>query len=276
VRNVAPAAVFQRSIATAANRLSSHRRALAFAAPCAALIAAAAALTPLADADNTRPRTLGDAKGHTPRPLCPQQPSERQNPTSITRPCFVTGSITGFQLKANGEHHVTRAPSGGKIVAWAIWLGHPNKLERNAFGARSFFGTKRFGKEATARIGVITSKKHGTYKLLRQTPAMKLDQAFGEFHYITLDAPLKIKKGQIVALTTQTWIPALVSEPFAKQSSWRSSAGRKKCIKPGQPPDLRRRRAIDARPQTKIGSTRSYGCIYTDRLLYWAYYVPGR
>jgi hypothetical protein len=36
----------------------------------------------------------------------------------------------------------------------------------------------------------------------------------------------------------------------------------------------RRARAIAARPQTKIGSSRSYGCIYTDRLLYWAYYVP--
>lgn len=261
-------------MAQEANTLKSpRRRAIAFAAACAAL-AAAAALAPLADAGNTKPKPLGRAKGHTPGPLCPQRPSERQNPSTVTRPCRVVGSVTGFQLKANGAHHITRAPSSGQIVAWSVWLAKPNKLERNAFGAASFFGTKSFGKEATARIGVIAPKKRGTYKLLRQSPTVKLDQSFGELHYVTLNAPLRIKKGQIVALTTQTWVPALASQPYAKQSSWRASVGKKKCLRPGQPPNVQRQRAIAARPQTKVGSQRSYGCIYTDRLLYWAYYVP--
>src|ERR671937_1078477 len=101
-RNEPPAAVFQLGMAPAADRLARHRRrAIASAAACAALIGGGAALGASAEAKNTKPRTLGEAKGHTPRPLCPQQPPERQNPTTITRPCFVTGSITGFQLKAN-------------------------------------------------------------------------------------------------------------------------------------------------------------------------------
>src|SRR5690242_13970857 len=90
-------------------------RATAFAVLCAVLIAAAAAI-PSASATKVKP--IGKAKGHTPKPLCPQKPPESQNPPSVKRPCFVTGSVTGFQLKANGEHHITKATQSGKIVSW--------------------------------------------------------------------------------------------------------------------------------------------------------------
>lgn len=246
--------------------------AAAFASLCAATLALVAALAPLADAGNTKPKQLG-MTGHRPRPLCPQRPPESQNPTTVTRPCIVTGSVTGFQLKANGQHHVMRAPSRGRIVAWAIDLGKPNKTERNAFGAKDFFGTKAYGKEATARIAILKPKKHGTYKLLRESPTVKLDQAFGELHYITLNRPLKIKKGQIVGLTTPTWVPALTTNQFVDNSTWRASRKKGKCS--GKTPEETRRLAIAARPQTRIGSTRQYGCIFTDTLLYWAFYVPG-
>jgi hypothetical protein len=249
-----------------------RRSAGAFALLCAGAIAAAAALAPLADAGNTKPKRLG-MKGHVPRPLCPQRPPESQHPATVTRPCIVTGSVTGFQLKANGQHHVMRAPTAGKIVSWAIDLGRPNETERNAFGAQDFFGTKAFGKHAVARIAILKPRKHGTYKLLRVSPNVKLDQAFGELHFVTLERPLKIKKGQIVALTTPTWVPALVTNQFVQNSTWRASRKKGKCS--GKTPEQTRRLAIEARPQTKIGSTRQYGCIFTDTLLYWAFYVPG-
>jgi hypothetical protein len=255
-------------MATRTHTRSRRRGAAAFAL-CACLLGGAGALAPLADAGhakgNTNPHVLGKTK-HTPRALCPQQPSESQNPTIIKRPCFVIGSVTGFELKADGERHVMRAPTNGTIVAWAVQLAKPNKLERNAFGAQNFFGTKRFGKEATGRIGILAPRKKGTYKLVRQSPTVKLNQSFGEFHYVTLDTPLKIKKGELVALTTQTWIPVLTTAQYAPQSTWRASRNAKKCNG--------KRNAINAAPQTKVGSIRSYGCIFTARLLYWAYYVP--
>jgi hypothetical protein len=244
-----------------------RRRALIFALLCAGLLGAAA-VVPFADAGK-KAATIGKTK-HTPKPLCPAKPPENKPAAGTKKSCSVVGSVTGFQLKADGTPHLMRAPKGGKIVAWAVNISKPNKIERNAFGGLNFFGTKKFGKEATARIGVITPKKKGKYKLLRQSPTVKLDQAFGEFHYITLNKPLKIKKGQIVALTVPTWIPALGS-PNDKSGSWRASTGAKKCVRGNNA----RQRAIDARPQTKVGSSRSYGCIYNARLLYWAYYVPG-
>lgn len=241
------------------SRRRRRRPAAAFALLCAASIAAAV-LAPLAGAGNVKPKRLG-MSGNIPRPLCPKN-------------CIVTGSVTGFQLKANGQHHVTRAPSGGKIVSWAIDLGTPNKTQRKAFGAKDFFGTKAYGQETTARIAILKARKHGTYKLVRESPTVKLDQAFGERHYITLKRPLRIRKGQIVALTTPTWVPALTTNQFVQGSTWRASRKKGKCR--GNTIDETRRLAIAARPQTKLGSTRQYGCIYTDTLLYWAYYVPGR
>jgi hypothetical protein len=253
-----------------ASRKESPRRgrALAFAGVCAALVAAAA-LAPFASAGK-KASVLGHTK-NAPKPLCPAKPPENKPNQGTKRACSVVGSVTGFQLKANGVRHLTRAPKTGKIVAWAVDISKPNKIERNAFGALNFFGTKKFGKEATGRIGVITPKKKGKYKLLRQSPTAKLDQAFGELHYITLNKPLKIKKGQIVALTVPTWIPAL-GAANDKTTSWRASTGAKKCVRGNNA----RQRAIDARPQTKVGSSRSYGCIYNARLLYWAYYVPSK
>jgi hypothetical protein len=235
-----------------------RRSARLFAALCAGAIAAAA-LAPLADAGNKKAKQIGFS-GKPPSPLCPKN-------------CIVTGSVTGFQLKALGQHHVMRAPTGGKVVAWAIDLGSPNKMQRNAFGSQNFFGTKAFGKSITGRIGILKPRRGGRYKLVRESPIVKLDQAFGEFHYVTLKRPLKIKKGQIAALTTPTWLPALVTSDFVNGSTWRASRRKGKCS--GNTISQTRRLAVNARPQMKVGSTRQYGCIYTDTLLYWAYYVPG-
>ena len=242
------------------------RRAFTFAAVCACLSAAAVALVPLADAGNQKAKVLGDVK-HNPKPLCPQKPPENQNPAVVKRPCFVIGSVTGFELKAEGEHHVMRATQSGKLVAWAVKLGKPNKTERNTFGSPKFFGTKQYGKEPTGRISVLAAKKKGTYKLVRQSPTVQLGQATGELHYITLNKPLKIKKGQILGITTQTWLPSLVTTQYSPHSSWRASRAPKKCGN---------NQALKARPQTKVGSVRDYGCIFTARLMYWGYYVPGK
>ncbi len=248
------------------NRRRPRRGTLAFAALCAGVVAVAAA-APFADAGgNVKPMVLGEVQ-HNPKPLCPQKPPESQNPPVVKRPCFVIGSVTGFELKADGKRHVMRAPQTGKLVAWAVKLGKPNKTERNTFGSPDFFGNKQYGKEPTARISVLVPKKKGTYKLVRQSPTVQLGQATGEMHYITLNTPLKIKKGQILGLTTPTWVPALATTEFAPHSSWRASRGAKKCGN-GQ--------ALKARPQTKIGSVRDYGCIFTARLMYWGYYVPGK
>ena len=250
--------------------------ALGFAALCAGVVAVGISAAP-AGAGRQTATTIGQTK-HTPGPLCPQKPSETRKPpptsSEIRHGCQVVGSVTGFQIKADGRRHAFRAHENGRIVAWAVSVGKTNRYEEKAFGDTSFFGTKGLGGHPTARLAILKKKDGPHYKLLRQSAVVDLSSAQGHKQYITLDKPLKIKKGLIVALTTQTWAPVLAnSSAIAKNNSWRASRHSGKCA--GNNDQQTRALAIAARPQTKIKSTRQYGCIYTDRLLYWAYYSPG-
>jgi hypothetical protein len=221
--------------------------------------------------------TIGHTK-HTPNPLCPQKPSEKyiqhHQGTPVKHGCAVIGSVTGFQIKADGHRHAFRVHQAGRIVAWAIDLAKTNGYENKAFGDTSFFGTKGLGGHPTARLAILKKKDGPHYKLLRQSETVDLKPDQGHKEFITLKHPLRVKKGLIVALTTQTWAPALASGTnVSKNNSWRASRHSGKCS--GNNPDQTRALAIAAKPQTKIKSVRQYGCTYTDRLLYWAYYVPG-
>src|SRR5690242_20551812 len=88
-----------------ASRKESPRRgrALAFAGVCAALVAAAA-LAPFASAGK-KASVLGHTK-NAPKPLCPAKPPENKPNQGTKRACSVVGSVTGFQLKANGVRHL--------------------------------------------------------------------------------------------------------------------------------------------------------------------------
>ena len=85
---------------------------------------------------------------------------------------------------------------------------------------------------------------------------------------ITLERPLPIKKGEIVGLSSLTWIPML--RPHKKgdgKAAWRTNLKKGDCNDQG---------IIAGKPQKKVGSVREYGCQFSDRLFYKAYFVPRR
>jgi hypothetical protein len=222
---------------------------LAFAALCAATVALATG--PLAGAAQVK--TLGQTD-HTPGPDCPKNP------------CNAVGKMTGFQLEANGEKQPYKAHKDGKVVAWAIRLSKPNKQQRNFFG--NFYKNDKYGTTPTARIAVITRTKKQNYKLRGQGPVSKLSSDLGGRQLFTLNKPLRIRKGDELAITVPTWASAFATGLAAQKNRWRSSRAPGKC---NRDTDIQA-----GRPQTKVGSTRTYGCDYnTARLLYWGYYVPG-
>jgi len=245
---------------------------LAFAGILVMLVALGAGL---ASGKPTQARTLGGTK-HSPEPLCPQRPGENTKPPptpdQIKHQCQVVGSVTGFQQMAAGHRHRFVMPKTGKIVAWAVDVANPNHFEEKAFGSRDFFGTKALGGDPTARLAVLKKKPHSHYKLVRQSETVDLQSSQGSKQYITLQKPLKAKKGAVIGITFQTWAPILAfNSKVAKHNSWRASRKSGKCQSSNA--DENRRLAINAKPQTKTGSIRQYGCSYDGRLLYWAYYV---
>jgi hypothetical protein len=250
---------------------SARRRAayaLAFAALCAALVTAAVAIP---SAGASRAKVIGHTK-HTPNPSCPNRKSDGAK-------CNVIGRVTGFMTVADGKKQPFRVAQDGKLVAWAVDLGRPT--DKNSLNQRTYFGTlfenKEFGKKPTGRIAVIKHKKGREYKLLRQSPVVELGKLYGRKEIITLDKPLTVRKGNIVAFTSPTWTPNFTAIHLSsKGNKWRGSRKQGHCEPKDPTSDTSKRRfARKSHAHQNVGTTRDYECLYTGgRILYWAYYTP--
>ncbi len=197
-------------------------------------------------------KTLGKTE-RTPEPSCPQTP------------CEAVGSVTGFQMVADGDRGLFKARENGWIVGWAIDLSEPKKSQHDFFA--DFYQSSTFGMIPTARISVIKRRDERNYKLKAQSPVVTLGSVLGSRQTFTLSNPLKIRKGEFLALTIPTWAPSFSVSLSGSNNVWRSSRAAGSCsgtdnIKAGK-------------AQQKVHSVRSYGCDYTTaRLLYWGYYTP--
>lgn len=197
-------------------------------------------------------KTLGATK-RTPSPSCPRNP------------CEAVGSVTGLQLKADGKRGLFKARESGMLVSWAIKLSRPKAEQRTFFG--DFYENSEFGSRPTARIAVLRRDEKRKYTLRRQGPVVDLGSAYNTRQVFTLSDPLRINRGEFLALTIPTWAPAFAVGLNRKGNRWRASRGKKKCQGAG---NIRA-----GNPHQKVGSTRNYGCDYkTARLLYWGHYVP--
>jgi hypothetical protein len=192
-----------------------------------------------------------------PDPSCPEN--------TRMDPCQAIGSVSGFQLRTDQETLPYRVPFGrARIVAWSITLSQPTPNQRN------FFNTL-FGPPPEARIGILKRVPRSTpprYRLLRQSPIRVLSAFLGKTVRFRLRRPLPVRRGNIVALTVPTWVPAFAAN-VDRENAWRASRRRGKCA--GQ---VNQRQG---RPQQVVRTRRTYGCRYQgSRLLYTATVVQGR
>jgi len=245
-------------------------RAVAAAAAVLALVVAASAFAARAD-------KLGKTK-RTPQPNCPGAD------------CEVNGQVTGFQRSVDGEKGLFRARQNGRIVAWGVDLSKPSKEQRDFFGELS--KTNAFGEKPTAGISILSRAGNGRYRLVRKSPIVAMNNYYGESPIISLRDPLRIEKGQVVALTTISWLPNFASNTrdrkISRENAWLGSRTHKDFPRPSGggkkacaiPPNVPGDRAAEyffkhSSPQKKVGSERKYGCEYNRaRLMYYAYLVP--
>lgn len=175
-------------------------------------------------------------------------------PSCPATPCLAVSRTTGFQVKVGSASNILSAPRAGTIVAWTITLGKPNTTQIKYFDANE-------GGIASAGIAILRPQKKPnlTYKLISQSPLVKLEPYFGKTAQFPLETTLPVKKGDVIALTVPTWAPALALG-FANTTSWRGSRPRASCSPtPTQT------------SQTTIGSDVQYFCLYrTARLTYSA------
>jgi hypothetical protein len=170
-------------------------------------------------------------------------------------------------MMADGVRPLFKAREDGFLVGWAIDLSRPKDSETNFFG--DFYQSDAFGMTPTARIAVIKRKDERNYKLKAQSPVVGLNSVLGTKQTFTLTDPLKIRKGEFLALTIPTWAPSFAVGLSQQANLWRSSRVDGQCgaTDPNQ--------IKNGKPQQKVGSTRSYGCDYKGaRLMYWGFYTP--
>ncbi len=196
-----------------------------------------------ADAAKSRTTVLGAATTMQ-DPLCPEN-------------CQVIPTVSGIQKLLPTGKSPYRATGNGKITAWKLWLGKPDRKDRKALN-------DRFGKPPQAAITVLkpVKTKRGTkFKLRSKSPVEGLNRELGGVATFRLEKPLRIRTGNYVALSVPTWAPAF-ADGLGSRYAWRASRQPGKCG-PG---------SIDqARSQLKVGSTRLYACNFkSSRLLFTA------
>ncbi len=196
-----------------------------------------------ADAAKSKSTVLGGATTMQ-DPLCPEN-------------CQVIPTVNGIQKSLPTGSSPYRATANGKITAWKLWLGKPNASDRAALNAR-------FGSPPQAAITVLQRVKtsNGTkFRLQRKSPVEGLNRELGGIATFKLKQPIRIKKGQFVALAVPTWAPAF-ADSLGSRYAWRGSRQPKKCG-PG---------SIDqSSSQLKVGSKRFYACNFKgSRILFTA------
>ncbi len=175
---------------------------------------------------------------------------------SCPEKCQAVGQVSGYQLRQGSTVNPFRAPGRGKITAFSITLGTPTEKQR------SFF-TSTFGGPPKARISVLRRGSRRKHRLTGHSPVFNLAPYLGSTHTFTLERPLTVKEGYVVALTVPTWAPAF-AVGLSREDGWRSSRDLRQCA------DVRQQSA-----QQRRGSLRTYGCYYrTARLLYTVTYEP--
>ena len=200
----------------------------------------------------------------------------KMKPAMCPQRCEGLAFVTGIQSLINDVSTPFRVPFNGKITKWKIALGKPTKSQRTFF-------ENNFGERPEAGISVLKKVKvdgKTQYLLRRRSPIEGLNRSLGTVTSFTLDKPLKVAKGNYVALTVPTWAPALwtpkacainpdtskmydsdTCSDVREDFSWRASRDRDKCA-PGQLKST-------SMPQTEVGSKRQYGCRFDgSQLLY--------
>jgi hypothetical protein len=205
------------------------------------------ALTLLLALPSLAPATLTEVGiiGETTPPTMPSCP---------TSPCLAVSRTTGFQVKVGSTHNPLAAPRSGTLVAWTIVLGKPNATQIKFFNANE-------GGSSEAGVAILRPQKKPnlTYKLIAQSPLVKLEPYFGKTAQFPLAATLQVKKGDVIALTVPSWAPALALG-FTNATSWRASRPKSQCTSTSA-----------QTTHTLLGTAVQYYCLYlTARLTYSA------
>src|SRR6476469_2769417 len=112
--------------------------------------------------------------------------------------CQAIGQVTGYQVQIGSQKNPMQISKPGKIVAFTIALGKPDKQQTQFFN-------NLFGNQPQARISILTlGRRHRLATLKAQSGIYNLSQYFGSTPTCALPKPIPVGPRDVVALTVQT------------------------------------------------------------------------
>ena len=180
-----------------------------------------------------------------------------------TEPCAAVARTTAIQGRAAGgrknPYYIRRS---GWIVAFTVSLATPNQEQIDFF-------IDNFGSPSRVRLSVLrrgdTRRKRLNYRLLAQSPNYELEDYFGSSPTFALERPLRVRKGNWIGVTVDTWAP-MFAQGLTRQDWWRSSRPKDTC---------EGAESLEQFAFEDLGEVTTFGCTYkTARVLYTATYIP--
>jgi hypothetical protein len=188
--------------------------------------------------------------------------AEAASPSCPADPCEAAVRVTALQgSMAGGRKNPYYIRRNGYIVAFTVRLAEPNAEQITFFN-------DNFGSPSQARLSVLrrgdTRRTRLNYRLLAQSDLFELDRYFGSSPTFALQEPLRVRKGNWLAITVPTWAPMFANN-LGRSDWWRASRGKANCDSAGT-----RQFAVE-----DLRSVNVFGCTYSGaRLLYTATYIP--
>lgn len=177
-------------------------------------------------------------------------------PVSCPDNCQAIGRVTGYQLRSGTQRSPFKVNQRGKIVAFSVTLGNPRQDQIEFFN-------DLFGGPSQVQLVILRPGSRRRHRLTGRSQVVEVNDYFGSTPTFVLQRPVTVRRGYIVALSVPTWIPSF-AVGLPESDVWRSSRDSDTCDDVRQHAD-----------QTRLGSLRTYGCIYrTAQLMYTATFVP--
>jgi hypothetical protein len=182
------------------------------------------------------------------------------NPSCPAEPCQAAARVTGLQGRAGGgpknPYYIRR---DGWLVAFTVTLSQPTAEQIDYFN-------DNFGSPAEVQLSVLrrgdTRQTRLNYRLISVSETFPLDDYFGSSPTFVLEQPLRVRRGNWVGITVDTWAP-MFAVSLTQADWWRSSRAENRC------------RSLSQFAMGELGEVGVFGCTYhTTRLLYTVTYIP--
>jgi hypothetical protein len=179
-------------------------------------------------------------------PTCPKNVA----PANCT---IILTQMTALETVRDGVAYPTTVKKAGQIVAFTLGL---SSLSSNRTTAKSdiHYLDTTYGGTTRAAITVLKASgpsKQRRWKVVAESPMFHVQPYLGAVVQFPLTTNLPVTPGEVVGLTTSTWVPVLSIDLSSSKFAYRQS----RTTACNNPPST-------SQAQLKVGATAQYTCNY--------------